>query len=250
MSVLVVILTGETKPSDDNIQNLQWLFSDPYFEVKIIEVTPPPTITNVENYRMLKALSYAANFNIPSIIIKDSSVSNVTPLGKTSYSDEIIGGMVNRIQTALSVELADLCYLCTWNDNCPQLKDIAGIGNIDHGSTLKWTIYPNATQAILYRPIARDFIKDALENSDIPLGQMLNSYISSGKLLATTFVPNIVDFDITLATAASDYLKLNECGTGSGTSSSSSNASSIIWFLIIVAIIIFIAWSVIRLNRF
>ena len=67
--VLVIILQSETKSCDNNITNLKWVFSDPYFTVQVCVVAPPPNIpTNsllnpsqyLENYNMRKTLTFAA----------------------------------------------------------------------------------------------------------------------------------------------------------------------------------------------
>lgn len=278
MSVLVIILSGETKSCDSNITNLKWTFSDPYFITEVLAVAPPPPVPAtktlsesqyIENYSMRKALLFAAEgpyvngtpqfawTNLPVIIVKDSSVSNITPSGTTTVehnltSDDNIGGMKGRISTVLEkASTADLYYLCRWNDLCNKLTDVSGVtGSIDHGSYLRWSIQPSSTQAIMYPPSTRDFVSNALINASVPLGDFLNNEIKLGNLLATVFVPNIIDFDITIATSSSDYFKLNECAAASAdsTSSSSSTNVTLIWFVIIILLIVLIAWALIQLG--
>lgn len=275
-SVLIIILQVETKPPDSNIENLKWVFSDPYFTTQVLKVDPPPDIPNnstlsydsyFENYSMRKALVFAQEgpyvgsspqylwSKLPVIIVKDSSICNITPSGTTNVdfptvpSNKVIGGMKNRIQVALEkASQADLYYLCKWNDACNQYTDVVGAtGSIDHGSYLRWSVQPTATQAIMYTPSSRDFIANALVTATVVLGTLLNTFISQGKLLATAFVPNIIEFDVTLATASSDYAKLNECAPVA-TTSTTSNASSLIWFAIILILIIIVAWSLFQLG--
>jgi hypothetical protein len=265
-SVLIIILQVETKPPDSNIENLKWVFSDPYFITQVYKVDPPPDIpanstlsydSYVENYSMRKALVFAQEGwpKLPVIIVKDSSICNITPSGTTNVnfptipSNKVIGGMKNRIQVALDkASQADLYYLCKWNDVCNQYTDVVGAtGSIDHGSYIRWSVQPTATQAIMYTPSSRDFVANALVTATVALGTLLNNYIAQGKLLATAFVPNIIDFDITLATSASDYAKLNECAPVAVTATSS-NASSFIWFAIILLLIIIVAWSLLQLG--
>lgn len=278
--VLVIILQCDTKPADPNITNLQWVFSDPYFVVQVCTVqppatTPPPTSTlstqqYIENYIMQKALTYAAEgpcfespngtlvcqklwVNLPVIIIKDSSVCNITPPGTTTIkhpnpSDDIIAGMTNRIMTALKIAPnANLYYLCKWNDMCNQYTDIDGGDYIDRGSSLKWTYtQPTSTQAIMYTPWTRDFIANQLVTATVPLGQLLNMFISQQQLRATVFSPNIISYDINLATSNSDYLKMNECAPVPTTTTT--NATAFVWFLILLAIIILVAWALIQIG--
>jgi hypothetical protein len=280
-SVLVLILQCESKSCDANITNMKWVFSDPYFTVQVCAVAPPPTIpTNStltqqqyqENYCMRQALIFAqegpyivnssgtlvpqyAWNKLPVIIVKDSSISNVTPAGKTDVnhvtvpSDNVIGGMKNRIQVALSkANQADLYFLCTWNDACNKYVDVDGVSNIDRGSYLKWTIQPTSTQAVMYTTSSRDFIAEALVTMDVPLSTYFNTNIQQGKLLATAFVPNIIDFDITLATSNDDYAKLNECAPVSTSSDSQSSVASFLWFAVVIILVILVAWSLIKLG--
>ncbi len=277
-SVLVLILQCETKSCDSNINNLKFVFSDPYFIVQVCAVEEPPSIPTSsqltedeykENYCMRKALLYASEgpyitntsnvsqpqyqwTNLPCLIVKDSSVSNITPTSDSS--NLFIGGMPYRIQVALtSAPQADLCYLCKWADKCQQYTDVDNITSINHGSSLKWTTSPNGTQAIMYMPKTRDFVQEALITSTIPLDALLNGYVSQGQLLSTTFVPNIIDFDIQLATSNADYAKLNECDPTGSNSTTTQSVSSYIWFIIIVCVILLVAWSLIVLmpkNRY
>ncbi|CAH6418158.1 Hypothetical protein HVR_LOCUS33 [uncultured virus] len=279
-SVLVIILQCETKSCDENITNLKWVFSDPYFVVQVCAVDPPPNVPTTktltaaqyqENYCMRKALTYAAEgpyvinsdgtiqpqylwTKLPCIIVKDSSVSNITPPGRTDFphtlpEDNIIGGMKRRISTALNkARQADLFYLCKWHDACNKYVDVNEVGSIDHGSTLKWSVQPTSTQAIMYTSSSRDFIREALVTATVPLGDLLNTNIAQGNLLATVFVPNIIDFDIDLATNNSDYAKLNECAPVTSTTSSESSASSAVWFGVIVLIVILVAWALIQIG--
>jgi hypothetical protein len=192
---------------------------------------------------------------IPVIIVKDSSISNIIPAATTDQdhpdnpTNKIIGGMKRRIKTALDkAKQADLFFLCKWNDACNKYTDVDNSGNIDNGSMLKWSIQPTATQAIMYTPSSCNFIREALTTATIPLSDLLNSNIAKGNLLATVFVPNIIDFDIDLATSNDDYTKLNECATAQGTTGSTSNTAALIWLILIIIAVILVAWALIQLS--
>lgn len=295
-SVLVLILQCETKICDQNILNLKWIFSDHYFTVQVCAIDPPEIPANtrltrdqyIENYNMKKALVYASNgpyitntnmeiepqywwTKLPCIIIKDSSVSNITPGGEISLSSsnnpmttngdgvnvldiksnisdaQIVGGIKNRIKTALQkASDADLYFLCKWQDMCDKHKNVEGIDSIDHGSTLKWSVHPSATQAIMYTPTSRDYFTNLLSNTNMSYSSLLNHEIENGNILATVFMPNIIDFDSSLATSNQDYLKLNECAPVQTTTSSS--FTPLIWFIVLVVIILLIAWSLMQLG--
>ena len=270
-SVLVIILQGETKACDPNISNLQAAFSDPYFTVQVLNVGLPPSSTSpsssltynqyVENYQMRKALDYAAEgpfidgrgtgrwSSYPVIIIKDSSVTNVSASGFTDRSNPNyeIGGMRSRIQNARGLARnADLYFLTVWNDACERYVDIET--SVDRGSGLAWTLKPTSTQAVMYTPSSRDFIREQLVTSMIPLSNILNNTVGSGQLLATAFVPNIIDYDINLAVQNSDFYKLNQCAAVTDPTNSTSNVSSLLWFAVIVGIIILTAYILVVLG--
>ena len=220
---------------------------------------------------MRKALTYAAEgpylpnaqgtpepqywwSKIPVIIVKDSSVSNISLSGKTTKAhienldNNIIGGMKKRIKVALDkAKKADLFFLCKWNDQCNKHTDVEGANNINYGSSLKYSSRPTATQAVMYKPSSRDYIQESLTKSSMTLSDLLNANIAKETLLATVFSPNIIDYDIDLATSNADYAKLNECAVATQSATSSTSMNQMVWWLVLlIIIIIFVAWIVIQ----
>ena len=279
-SVLVIILQCETKACDANINNLKWVFSDPYFTVQVVVVDAPATVPSsktltsaqyLENYYMRKALTYAAEgpylansqgaldpqfwwTHNPVIIVKDSSVSNLTSAGVTDMEhaedsdNDIIGGMKRRVGIALEkAKQADLFFLCKWHDACDKYTEVEGVGAMNHGSTLKWSIQPTATQAIMYTPSSRDYVRETLLTAVTPLGDVLNANIAQGKLLATVFVPNIIDFDIDLATSNEDYNKLSECAPVATATETTTNTAIYVWLAVIIALVVLVAWFLVQI---
>lgn len=250
-SVLIIILQCETRACDKNILQLRALFSDPYFSVQVCYIDEPEEVLAnkslsycqyVENYRMIKALSYARDgpyshssgqkwwSDTPCAIIKDSSVSNLSA-----------HNMKKRIMMALrKAKDADLFFLCKWNDVCDGYTDV----DEDECPSLKWSLHPSSTQAIMYTPKSRDLIIDELDKSNTPLGDLLNKYIAEKSLLATVFVPNIVDFDIDLATSIDDYVKLNECAAVSNVATAD-NTTATVWLIIMILLVAVVAWVLI-----
>lgn len=253
-SVLVIILKYETRKCDKNIENLKSLFSSQYFIVEVCEVidkTDRDTISK-EKYNMLKIFNYINNGpyllnsegiyepqywwkDLPTIIIKDSSVSHLTPDGS-------IHGIKHKIKTALEkANKADLYYLCKWNDSCEKHKDIENFPN----NSLKWSVKPTATQAIMYTKKSRDMIMEQLETTDVSLGELLNSNINKCKLLATVFTPNLIDYDINLAVANSDYVKMNECDPTVTTQTTTTNNNTYLLVIVMIILVIIVAWFII-----
>lgn len=279
-SVLVIILQCETKSCDANISNLKWAFSDPYFTVQVCAVDPPTSIPQlktltqsqyIDNYNMRKALTYAAEGpyfsneegviesqawwnNMPVIVIKDSSITNLTPFGwkansNLSPEEAVIGGMKHRIKTAIDrAHQADLFFLCKWNDACDKYIDVDGSNQVNHGSSLKWSTQPTATQAIMYSPAGRDYVRNSLSKTTAPLSDLLNSHIARGEILATVFVPNIIDYDVDLATSNEDYAKLNECAPPQAVTEGTTNSAALVWLILIIIIVILVAWALVQLS--
>jgi hypothetical protein len=268
-SVLIIILQCETKASDNNINNLKWAFSDNYFTVQICTVDPPNKIVTskymtkeqyLENYYMYKVLSYAAEGpyitntqgilepqfwwnKIPVIIVKDSSITYVPPNQTTDSNNKIISSMKHRIKIALeSAKTADLFFLCKWNDDCDKYVDI-------ENTNLKWSTKPTATQAIMYTPKSRDSVVNSLTKINVGYSEFLNNNISKGNFLATVFVPNIINYDINLATSNTDYIKANECAPITATQDPTNNTAAIVWVSIFIFLIIVVAIIVLQYSN-
>lgn len=255
--VLVLIISNfESRGCDNNVADLKEAFSNPYFITRIVAANTKKDIPSgltisdavyTELYVMRKTLEYSSTGiecssenswnNLPVIIVKDSSVTNLTPLE-----------MKQRISYALrKAPAADLYFLTVWSDSCSKHKLISK--NVDGGSSLNWTFQPTATQAIMYTPSSRDYIKQYLvSNNNTSYSSVLNSLVSSGKMKAVTYTPNIVDYDIDLATSNSDYYKLNTCATIGTVGGESNGLSSLLFFIILVAIVIFTAYCLLVLG--
>lgn len=270
-SVLVVVVAGETKPCDNNITQLRKIFTGPYFDVQVLTIPNPSELPHdnsltptqhLENYRMSQALAYAAEgpytpdhrgvvsaerrwSTLPVLIIKDSSVISATD-------------MHGPVATALEqAPTADVFFLCKWLDACDKYTDLSEI----EGYSLKWSLQPTATQAILYRPVARDYFYEELQRGTsisseasggnqnqrqaLSFSQLLNEEIAQGHIRAAVFVPNLVHFDMKVATHASDYNKLNQCATVP-TSNSSAN-KGLLWTIVALIVLMIVAWISIQI---
>ena len=252
-SVLILIINSETRACSTNLAKIKQLFADPYFSVQVCTVAEPKefpehrTLTRnqyLENYTMRKILTYAAEgpyevgeedlitpqqwwTNLPVIIIKDSTISHIS----TEHITRHIATALQRAPTA------DLFFLCRWQDACHKYREV-------EGTSLRWSTKPTATQAIMYTPHGRDYIHDALLTSALPFGALLNQTVAQKKLSATVFVPNLVDFDIDLATSNEDFNKLNACLAVAETNTSV-NWSNIAWFIVVLIAMILVAWLLI-----
>lgn len=259
-SVLVIILHCETRSCDKNIENLKWIFSDPYFNVQVYNISKPHKLLTSYNFieydMMKKALLFSANGpyieenkkshpqyqwkDMPVLIIKDSSVCNMGP-SKIDYD----GGITHRIKTALEkTSGADLFYLCKWNDMCDLYSDAYPS---EDEFFLKWSLRPNGTQSILYLPKTRDIIIEEMskEKEYITIGDLLSKKISKGELKAAVFVPNLIDYDINLATSKKDFNKLNECEQNRDvaySSNTTSESTKTIWLWILVILVVLVGW--------
>lgn len=247
-SVLVLIVKGDTRPCDKNIDKLHVLFSEPYFSVQVCSVEEPKefpahkTLSRtqyLENYTTRKLLAYAAEgpyvdniaqyswTNLPVLILRDSSISHISSVT-----------MREHIITALqSAPTADLFFLCKWQDSCHKYTAVTA------AASLKWSVQPTATQAVMYRTRARDYFREILLTAAVPTSKLINTAVTQKKLSAIVFMPNIVDFDISLATSNDDFDKLNQCLAV--TEDTTINWVNVAWFVVILIAMILVAWLII-----
>lgn len=258
--VLVLIIRCETKDNNNNIQQLEKIFKSPYFVTQVIDIetlndynvntlpTHKHPDRDMEKFYMKKALDYSAEgpyvrnefgtieshyswTNLPVLVIKDSSIALASHIS-------------DHIQKVMNAETtADLYFLSTWNDKCSKYTDVTDL------SAVKWTQQPTSCQAVIYRPEARDRIRSRVDEFRQSFGELLNSQIQFKKLTAVAFIPNLIGFDINLATANSDYQKLNACTAVSSSDDESSNMTAYLWIIVLTVIIVFIAWALIQPNQ-
>lgn len=247
MSVLVLILEGDSKKQDGTIPRLQRVFSDPYFVTQVF--TPDKGVNFNLAYR--QALTYAASGpfvidafgnqvptfqyrSMPCLIVLDTSVSNLEP-----------GQMASYVQIGLSYS-PDLLYLTHWLDSCGKYKTV--LASVLGGSALKQTFEPTATQCICFSTVARDSVINSLSTSSTALGFMLNGFLTAGTMRGYTYVPNIVDIDINLITDNNGFTKLNECLYVPPSSPSSNRTAALVAFFLIVFFTLLMAFAAIRLS--
>lgn len=256
IKLLVIIIKHETRNGDSNVNKLRKLFNHPDCHVAVQQFSVPSQLREseaedyiIDNYNMIKAMVYAANgplssdgrmlknwSKLPVLIIRDSSVCNI------SQKD-----LMPRIQTALdSGNGDDMMFLCIWQDECNKHADT----DVDE---MKWTNNPTSTQAIIYRPSGRDRAIKLLEDNLQPLGSLLNREIKNGNIKATAFRPNLINYDMDLATSQEDYMKANAClpitTSPDITSRSWSRKTWIIIAIISLLLLILLGYLIYRLMK-
>lgn len=229
--VQVWIMLGETAPPG-NVAQLQTLFSNQLFQVLTYR-------GESENYsgRVKEALTLQQrnNPNNPCIVVKDSSISILTPDLMATY-----------ISTALSYNQSrptySAVYLTHWLDECNRYKSILTL--IAGAASLKQTFRPTADQCILMLPDLRDQLL-AVED-DIFI--WLNSQIASQTIKAATFVPNLVEVDISTIANNNDYFKLNQCLPVQTTSEGGGKLLGTMVFIFIAILLIVLAYCLIKIG--
>jgi len=247
-----IITTGRRGPGTQNVSRL---FQDPMFNVIVPEL---PTEQRTEFLAKLGqanaleatqilgvlSLSYAAAPDKPVIILKDNSVSHLTPEQIT-----------NRVKSILALtQPFDIFYLCKWNDRCQLYTNKRNMA--DTNTFLAQTQAPGGFQAVLITPSGRDIIlgQAMMPNNkkfklDHPLPDQLTHEIFNGHLVAFTETPNIIDFDIRYAMSNADYVKLNECQPVKQSSQNvGSSTAAYVWFFIVILAIFLLAWALIRIG--
>ena len=246
MEVVVYILTGDT--NSPRTHHVKGLFDNPLFIVNVVTVDDPVKLVvsdkitreeSLEHYRISWCLEDAKKFNPdnPTIIVKDTSVSNSSP--------DTIAEIVS---TALASNTWDICYLCKWLDRCDLYTDKITIPG--RTTIIAKTQTPQGTQAILLTPKARDYLESYVKDHLIEqsYSSMLQQQILTAKLNATCVVPNLLEYDITAAKSDLDYLKTYQCDSKSNrivvdpTQSSGSSFGWLIFLILILLVILGIYW--------
>jgi hypothetical protein len=188
----------------------------------------------------------------PALLVLNSSVSQL-------HSETL----AEKIRLVLEQGLDyDLCYLCKWNDQCQKYINV-DLEEEDVGGHLVVSSSPHGLQAVIYTRQARDILLGAKEMRNggkwaagDDWSSSINKEILKGNFKAICFVPNLLDYDISLARDDSDYLKLNECQkvepqqarSSTNATTSASATTSWIWLLFIIILVILLAWAVIRVG--
>lgn len=198
------------------------------------------------------------------ILCKDTSVSNASSstIMKTIY--EIIDNFDNNPW--------DITYLCKWLDRCDMYSDRYDLS--DSNSKLVRTYSPYGTQCLLISPRGQDKLLDlypflkskkngflsvmesddktsessnkfdvsnsSIERIDATLGIALNQAINTGKLVAMTISPNLINFDPSKASKSADYRKTIECRDPPKIycpDKYTKNNTAFFWFIVIVFVV-------------
>lgn len=247
---VVSILT--TDPNSTRVANLKRLFPDSRYIVRVDTCIPPSTLVNTITFTsQQQAESICVNKILTEsreqypeayvLILKDTSV--------TVSTMEQIYQLLNQATEQAGWELF---YLTKWNDRC----DLYGIPQNVKNKTYTFinTFSPNGFQAIMFSPRGRDIIIGVIpmKNGKLftPVTQaieiQLNSNIANGNIIAISTIPNIFEYNISLATNSADYEKANLCsatsiaGSRNRTVTTEQTGMSLLWYIIIIIMIILI----------
>jgi hypothetical protein len=254
--VYVIILRCDARSNEAHVDNLKALFSNPAFIIEVLEVLPPsgaskPTSTMstqnlIELHCVTEALMTAATRHpeLPVVVIKDSSISVASP-------DVIARNVLKPIQQNVDF---DIYYLCKWMDECQKYSNVNIAEETISGPRLVWTQSPNGIQALLFTVNGREVVlgRRPMRNGqtfkvDKPLSSALRDQIANGAIKALSIFPNLVEFDISLATSNADYLRTSQCRPVVNNGPMVTNSpAGIVWFTLIVLLVLLIAWAMIR----
>lgn len=139
------------------------------------------------------------------LVIHDSSITSSSP----EYIKSVISGCLE--------QNFDLCYLSKYMDLCHLYTNRTALNN---GSTLVRSYSPKGIQAVMLTDRCVKILlgKDPLigtkyfkvSSSDSVCNDIAKC-VSDGHLIAIAVVPNIFEYDISLAVKASDYQKTVQC---------------------------------------
>jgi hypothetical protein len=255
--IVVYILTDDVK--SERVDVVRKIFSDKLFTVARISINPNISEfdeknenehnreSEIENYRVMKSLEDARlnhrNNNV--IIVKDTSITHSSP--------ERVAEMIEYINSSSQF---DVLYLCKWLDRCDLYTDKERI--MSTGSMVVRTQSPNGIQCIMFTPKGRDILlgKEKMKNGEYfklhkgqDLGYSLNREILNANINAHCIVPNLIDFDPTLARANKEYNKSSSCSDPDIGKTTDTGTSTFWWILFLILLIILIIWGIYKLRN-
>lgn len=254
--VLILQIDDVTGARSNYLKNL---FTNPLFKVEILNIPEPPSIqpTNnlsgkqiTDNYRINKALTISKNNydTYPIIVIKDSSITYANKQTIISMIEKVINNNVE----------FDIYYLCKWLDMCQKYTDLNLKQETFDGSKIVSTQAPYGIQSLMFTPHGRDIILGIkpMRNGqmlaiDKPLSIVLHDEIMNANIKAICTVPNLFNFDISLATHNNDYMKLDECKNippDNNGNQSPGTVAGYVWFAVILLLVLIVAWAVMRVG--
>lgn len=138
------------------------------------------------------------------IILKDTSVSLSNPWEITRI-----------VQFINSRKNWDLCYLCTWMDVCETYDNYHHIP--DTNVSLVLSTCPEGFQAVMLSHAGRQRLTKLITFASLIKSEAKNfservtENVNNQSFTAYRTMPNVFDYDLSLATQPADYLKVNPC---------------------------------------
>lgn len=182
-----------------------------YYEKNVNKKTLLTYDEYYEKYNYMKVLKIACKDDLPCLIIKDTSICN-------NIFDELS-----------KVTDYDLCFLASWKDECHQY--------VNYKDNLKWSKSCHASQAVLYSNEIKKILYHELKSKTV--SEALKELCKNHKALV--FIPNIVQFNIDMASSNADYEKLNCCLPVPIQDPPINTANNAAWIIFIVLFIILLA---------
>jgi len=201
-----VIILNVTRHTH-HVDQLKQLFSS--FTIDVIDCHALS-----EYDRMVKALKIARQGEDACLIIQSNSVC---------YKDHVD----DMIQRALDSK-ADIINLCAYNDVCHRYQHAEE--DMYYSNTI------SSTQAILFKHHVIDAFYESLkQHCNVILA--MQETIEKQDYQCLVFLPNVIEFDIMIATSHEDYLKLNRCIT-KVEEENEATATEIVWAILIGMLIV------------
>jgi hypothetical protein len=217
--IIVYVLTND--PESQRLRSLHSLFSGDLYHFRIIQYDKMTTnknnnsnnkndiidynLSDVEETKLINLCLNDANrkfYNNSIIIIKDSSITT----SSAWEISKIILDINSRPQW-------DLCYLCSWLDVCEMYTDFYKIP--DTSVSLVKAYAPEGIQALMISANGRKHLLKLINTKQVNPINSISEYITKNivneKLIAYNTVPNLFNYDLSLAKNNSDYKKANSC---------------------------------------
>lgn len=243
--IVVYLLTSD--PRSKRSRNLHQVFSDSIFDFHAISSNSKD---GQDDDKAMKVSLQHAQKHYPGksiIILKDSSKSvlNSWEMARAAVEINNKGNW-------------DFCYLCTWMDVCEKYVNFHRLPGTSIDMVRSYS--PEGFQAVMISPHGQRRLSSYFSGEyKKSVEQFLSEHITKENFVAYRTLPNLINYDISLAKTEDDFRKANSCKLtpaknkkGKGylvTPTGNVSTGMSLWIFVIVVIIILIVAGVIYWNN-
>ena len=213
--MVYVIIVNVTRECDNHIKCLEHLFSSSFYTVEVIDGH-----RCTEHEMMVQAVKMARRQDDDVLIIQSNSIC---------YKEDI----QHDVEQVLEAN-ADIVSLCAYQDDCHRYRHF--------DDTMFYVDTIASTQALLLKHHVVELFYQELKIHE-SVAVALDKMIQNNQYKCMVMLPNVIEFDMRLATSNEDYLKLNRCRIIQE-EETEATASEIVWVVLIAILLIFLILTI------